>query len=59
LIKQHPQLAVPHDVYADVLNVTSEVYWPVAEELVHILLDEIEARYPVIGFIRFSGVFER
>lgn len=46
LIRQHPELAVPQEVYADVLNVSSEVYWPAAEGVIHSLLDEIEARYP-------------
>lgn len=46
LLQKHPELAVPHEIYADLLNVKSEVYWPVAEEVFHILLDEIEARYP-------------
>lgn len=46
LLQQHPELAVPHEVYADVLNVRSEVYWPAAEGVIHTLLDEIEARYP-------------
>ncbi|MDP2084511.1 MAG: hypothetical protein Q8K20_04885 [Gemmobacter sp.] len=46
LLQQHPELAVPHEVYADVLNVTSEVYWPIAEEVIHTLLDGIEARFP-------------
>lgn len=46
LLLRHPELAVPHEVYADVLNVSSEIYWPFAEGVIHTLLDEIEARYP-------------
>jgi hypothetical protein len=46
LLRQHPDFAVPTQIYADVLNVTSEVYWPAAEEVINTLLDEIEARYP-------------
>lgn len=46
LLRQHPDFVVPTQIYADVLNVTSEVYWPTAEGVIHTLLDEIEARYP-------------
>jgi hypothetical protein len=46
LIREHPDFIVPTQVYADVLNVTSEVYWPTAEGTIHALLDDIEARFP-------------
>lgn len=46
LMREHPDFVVPNHIFADVLNVVSEVYWPAAEGVIQGLLDGIEARYP-------------
>lgn len=48
LARAHPDLVVPHRIYAGLVNVRSEIYWPGLLPVIHAEMDRIARQHPAL-----------